>query len=78
MAAEPTIAVLHVASAARQSRAARLCATISDFGALNKPESEFLVSHHRVRSAWSGVAAVEYALPFRRAADTKLECIGSR
>src|SRR6202166_4299854 len=43
MAAEPTIAVLHVASGARQSRAVRLFATISDYWALTKPEVNFLI-----------------------------------
>jgi len=43
MAAEPTIAVLHVASGARQVGRVRLFATISDYWALTKPEVNFLI-----------------------------------
>jgi protoheme IX farnesyltransferase len=43
MATEPTIAVLNAAPTARQSRALRLTATVSDFGALTKPEVNFLI-----------------------------------
>lgn len=41
--AEPTIAVLNLAGDARQNRAVRLCAAMSDYWALTKPEVNFLI-----------------------------------
>ncbi len=43
MAAEPTIAVSNVARGARQNRAVRWYATMSDYWALTKPEVNFLI-----------------------------------
>jgi protoheme IX farnesyltransferase len=43
MATEPTIAVLNGACEAQESRAATFFSTVSDYGALTKPEVNFLV-----------------------------------
>jgi hypothetical protein len=51
MASDPKIAVLDVAGGARQIRAADLCATLSDYWALTKPEVNFSLQPLRV-SIW--------------------------
>src|ERR1700691_6273064 len=43
MAAEPQIVVLGTTELARPARAIRLCATLSDYWALTKPEVNFLI-----------------------------------